>query len=134
MTIAMKSCVEDMISKLEAERTNGIKMFKSLTEEEQIGVLGTIARHAMQDASDDAALRSLIDLALEDYVNAAESFARCINHIGHEKLPPGLGVTLRSYKFADKSRASELMQKVINEISKSDTLIARTIKQKETKK
>jgi len=130
MTQAMRTCAEELLSNVEIERRNGVKMFASLSEDEQEGVLGMVTRHAMQDIQNDTALRSLLDLASNGHLNGAESFSRCVDRIGAAKLSPGFGITLRAFKVETGDRASELVGQVRDKLSKSDTLIGRALKHK----
>ena len=98
MTQAMRTCTEELLSKVDVQRRSGISLFASLSEDEQEGVLGIVMRNAMQEAKEDAPLRSLLDLAGAGYMNAAEAFSRCVDRIGAEALNPGLGITLRAFK------------------------------------
>jgi hypothetical protein len=130
MTQAMRTCAEEMLSKVEVERRSGVKMFGSLSEDEQEGVLGIVTRNAMQDVQDDTALRSLLDLAANGHLNGAESFSRCVDRIGAAKLSPGFGITLRAFKVQAGDRASELVGHVRDKLSKSDTFVGRAMQQK----
>jgi hypothetical protein len=130
MTQAMRTCAEELLSKVEVERRNGVVMFASLSEDEQGGVLGIVTRHAMQDVKDDTALRSLVDLAAKGHLNGAESFSRCVDRIGAANLSPGFGITLRAFKTEVENRASELVGQVRDRLSKSDTLVGRALQHK----
>lgn len=130
MTQSMRICVEDLISKVERERTNGVAMFSSLSEDEQVGVLGMVTRHAMQDSKDDSALRSLLNLASNNHLNSAEALAKCIGRITAAKLSPGFGITLRAFKVESGNRASELVGELRDRLSKLDTPVGRALKGK----
>lgn len=130
MTHAMKACAEELLSKINVERRNGVTLFVSLTEDEQGGVLGVVMRHAMQDVKDDTALRSLLDLASINHLNAAEAFSRCIDRIGAANLSPGFGITLRAFKVEAENRASELVGQVRDKLAKSDTTVGRALQNK----
>lgn len=130
MTQAMKTCAEELLSRVETERRSGIALFDSLTEDEQGGVLGVVTRHAMQDVKDDTALRSLLDLAAKNYLNGAEAFSRCIDRIGAAKLNPGFGIALRTFKVESGNRASELVGQVRDKLSKSDSQVGRALQNK----
>jgi hypothetical protein len=130
MTQAMRTCAEEMLSKLEVERRNGVALFASLSEDEQGGVLGVITRHAMQDVKDDTSLRSLLDLAAKNHLNGAEAFSRCIDRIGAAKLSPGFGIPLRVFKIETDNRASELVGQVRDKLAKSDTQVGRALQNK----
>jgi hypothetical protein len=130
MTQAMRTCAEELLSKVEVERRNGVRMFASLSEDEQEGVLGIVTRLALQDVQDDTALRSLLDLATNGHLNGAESFSRCVDRIGAAKLSPGFGITLRALKVEAGNRASELVGQVRDRLMKSDTLVGRALQHK----
>lgn len=130
MTQAMRTCAENLLSKIETERKSGVSFFASLSEDEQEGVLGVITRHAMQEVKEDASLRSLIDLAERSHLNAAKSFDRCVNRIDAKKLNPGLGVTLRAFEVESGNRASELIGEVRAGLATTDSQIGRALKQK----
>ena len=134
MTRAMKMCAEEMISKVEAERKNGVAMFGSLVEDEQEGVLCVIVRNAMQDVKEDAPLRSLIDLSSNGHINAAEAFSKCVDRIGAEALSPGFGITLRAFKIEPRNRASEIIEEIKETLSKSNTQVGRALKTKRKSK
>lgn len=127
MTHAMKTCAEELLSKIDTQRRNGIKMFAALLEDEQEGVLGIVARHAMQDVKDDTAMRSLIDLAANGHMNSAESFSRCVERIGASNLSPGFGITLRVFKVDTSNRASVLVGEVRDKLSATGSQIGRAI-------
>jgi hypothetical protein len=127
MTQAMRTCTEELLSKVEIERLNGVTMFASLSEDEQEGVLGIVTRHAMQDVKDDTALRSLLDLAAKGHLNGAESFSRCVNRIDAAKLSPGFGITLRAFKVEAGNRASVLVGQIRDKLSKSVTPVGRAL-------
>lgn len=127
MTQSMRTCAEEMISKVEVERKNGVTMFESLSEDEQEGVLGMVVRQAMQEFKEDAPLRSLIDLAGKGHMNAADAFSKCVERIGSNSLTPGFGITLRTFKVESENRASELVGKVIETLKKSDTQVGRAL-------
>ncbi|BCS51816.1 P-loop NTPase fold protein [Geobacter sp. SVR] len=127
MTQAMKACAGELLSKVEPERRSGVSLFNSLTEDEQVGVLGVVMRHAMQDVMDDTALRSLLDLAANNHLNGAEAFSRCIDRIGAAKLSPGFGITLRAFKAETGNRASELVGQVRDKLAKSETNVGRAL-------
>lgn len=127
MTQAMKACAGELLSKIEPERRSGVSLFNSLTEDEQVGVLGVVMRHAMQDVMDDTALRSLLDLAANNHLNGAEAFSRCIDRIGAAKLSPGFGITLRAFKAETGNRASELVGQVRDKLAKSETNVGRAL-------
>jgi len=133
MTLAMKNCSEQLLAKVETERKSGLSLFASLNEDEQDGVLGDVGQHAMQDARDDTALRSLLDLASNGHLNAANSLARCIDRITPRNLSPGFGVPLRGFKVSKGSAASDVIQKVRDNLMKSSTTIGRTLKPKKEK-
>lgn len=128
MTQAMRTCAEELLSKVDVERRNGITMFDSLSEDEQEGVLGTVARYAMQNVQDDTALRSLVDLAASGHMNGAESFSRCVDRIGAANLSPGFGITLRVFKVNAANRATEVVGGVIDRLKKTDTNVGRALK------
>lgn len=130
MTQAMKACAEELFSKVETERRSGVLLFNSLTEDEQVGVLGVVMRHAMQDVMDDTALRSILDLATNNHLNGAEAFSKCIDRIGAAKLNPGFGITLRAFKVETGNRASELVGQVRDKLAKSDTKVGRALQNK----
>ncbi len=130
MTQAMRTCAEELLLKIDTQRRNGIKMFASLLEDEQEGVLGIVARHAMQDVKDDTALRSLIDLAANGHMNSAESFSRCVERIGASNLSPGFGITLRAFNVDTSNQASVLVGEVRNKLSKTDSKVGRAISSK----
>ena len=130
MTQAMRTCAEEMISKVEVERKNGVTMFESLSEDEQEGVLGMVMRQAMQEFKEDAPLRSLIDLAGKGHMNAADAFSKCVERIGANSLTPGFGITLRTFKIENENRAAELVGKVIETLKKSDTQVGRALQDK----
>jgi len=127
MTQAMRTCAEEMISKVEVERKMGVTMFESLSEDEQEGVLGIVMRQAMLEVKEDAPLRSLIDLAGKGQMNAAEAFSRCVERIGAGTLNPGFGITLRAFKIEPGNRASEVIGKIKETLSKSDTQVGRAL-------
>jgi hypothetical protein len=128
MTKAMKTCSEELISNVDVVRGNGVKMFASLSEDEQEGVLGIVIRHALQDPEEDSALRSLLDLAANGHLNAAESFLRCVDRIGSSNLSAGFGITLRAFKFQAGNRASELVEQARERLRKSDTQVGRVLR------
>ncbi len=130
MTQAMTICAEELISRVDVERRNGVSKYLSLSEDEQEGVLGIVTRHAMQDVKDDSALRSLIDLAAKGNLNGAESLSRCVDRIGAANLNPGFGVTLRAFKIETGNRASELVGQVREKLSTTDTPVARALQSK----
>lgn len=130
MTQAMKTCVDELLSKIETERRSGVTMFTSLTEDEQGGVLGVVTRNALQNIKEDTALRSLLDIAAKNYVNGAEAFSRCIERIGAAKLNPGFGITLRAFKVETGNRASEIVGQVRDKLAKSETAIGRALQSK----
>ena len=130
MTLAMKNCSEQFLSKVEAERKSGLTLFVSLNEDEQDGVLGDVGRHAMQDARDDTALRSLLDLASNGHLNAANSLVRCIERITPLNLSPGFGIPLRGFKVTKGCAASDVIQNIRADLMKSPTTIGRTLKPK----
>lgn len=130
MTQAMRTCTEELLSKVDIERRNGVTMFASLSEDEQEGVLGIITRHAMQYIKDDTALRSLIDLAANGHMNGAESFSRCVDRIGAAKLSAGFGISLRAFKFDPANRASVLVGQVRDKLNKPDTQVGRALQSK----
>jgi len=130
MTQAMKTCSEELVSKIEKERGNGVAMFASLSEDEQGGVLGVIMRYAMQDIKDDSALRSLLDLAAKNHLNGAEALSKCVDRIGALNLSPGFGITLRAFKVETGNRAAELVGQVRDKLAKSETPVGRAIQNK----
>ncbi len=130
MTQAMRTCGEDLISKLDTERKSGVVMFSDLSEDEQDGVLGLVTRHAMQETKEDAALRSLLDLSGAGFLNAAEAFGKCVDRIGASTISPGFGITLRAFTVNPGNRASEMVGKIREQLSKTDTQIGRTLKAK----
>lgn len=130
MTHAMKTCVDELLSKVETERRSGVELFASLTEDEQSGVLGVVTRHAMQDVKEDTALRSLLNLAAKNHFNGAEAFSKCIDRIGASKLNPGFGITLRAFKIETGNRASELIGQVRDRLAKSETPVGRALQNK----
>jgi len=130
MTLAMKKCAGSLISKVEPERKSGVIMFESLSVDEQEGVLGIVMRQAMQEVKEDAPLRSLINLAENGHINAAESFTKCIERIGAKALLPGFGIALRNFKTKPEDRASEYVEKVLENLSKSDTPVGRILQNK----
>lgn len=130
MTHAMRTCTEELLSKVEVERRSGVKMFTSLSKDEQEGVLGLVMRHAMQKVKDDTALRTLINLAKEGHLNAAEALSKCVNRIGASALNPGFGITLRAFKVETGNRASELVGQIREALRKSDTQVGRALQTK----
>ncbi len=134
MTQAMRTCAEELLSKVETERHNGVAMFASLLEDEQEGVLGIVKRHAMQDFKDDAALRSMLDLAANGHLNGAETFSKCVDRIGAAKLSPGFGITLRAFRVEMENRASVLVGQVRDTLSKTDTPVGRALQNKTKRK
>lgn len=128
MTQAMRTCAEELLSVVESERSCGLSMFQSLSEDEQQGVLGVVMRQAMQDSNDVTPLRSLMDLSKMNYMNAADVFSRCIERIGAANLSPGFGITLRAFKVVKGNRASEAIGKVRNRLRETDTQIGRALK------
>ena len=130
MTLAMKTCSEQLLSKVEAERKGGLTLLAKLSDDEQAGVLGELGRHAMQDTSDDTALRSLLDLASNGHLNAANRLARCVERITPRNLSPGFGIPLRGFKASRDSAAADIIQKVRNDLMESPTKIGRTLKSK----
>lgn len=134
MTQAMHNCAQELLSNVEVERRSGVTMFASLCSDEQEGVLGIVTRHAMQNTEEDTALRSLIDLAAAGHMNGAESFSRCVDRIGVANLNPGLGITLRVFKVVEGNRASELVGKVRDRLSRPDTQVGRALQSKKKTK
>lgn len=134
MTQAMKVCAEELISRVETQRQNGLTMFVKLMDDEQEGVLGMVMRHAMQEISEDASLRSLLDLAGKGNLKAAEAFERCVDRIGATQLNPGFGITLRSFKLETGNRASDIVHKVRENLSKTDTQVGRALQTKKKDK
>lgn len=134
MTQAMRTCAEELVSSVDAERRSGVTMFGSLTEDEQEGVLGIVMRHAMQDVQDDAALRSMLNLAEDGHLNAAESFVRSAERIGAANLSPGFGITLRAFKIEAGNQASELVGDFRGTLSKTDTQVGRALQQTKKRK
>lgn len=133
MTQAMRTCSEELLSTVETERQNGVVLFASLSEDEQEGVLGVVTRSAMQHARTDAPLRSLIDLAGNGHMNAAEAFCRCVDRIGADRLPAGLGITLRAFDVEAGNRASELVGQMRDKLKSTATRLGRALQQRTRK-
>lgn len=134
MTLAMKTCSEDLISSVEPERRNGLVLFSSLLEDEQEGVVGAVARQAMQTPNDDASLRSLMDLAKEGNLNAAQAFSRCVDRISASNLPVGLGITLGTFRAPKGNRAAQVIKKVREQLKETDTPIGRALQSRRKKR
>ncbi|MDA3912016.1 MAG: P-loop NTPase fold protein [Bacteroidales bacterium] len=130
VTQAMKSCAEEMASNIEIERKQGLKLFYSLSEDEQEGVLSIVSRTAMQNYTEDAPLRSLIDLSNKGNLNAAKSFSKCIERIRTANLGAGLGITLRSFNVEHGNRAAEIIGDIKDKLAKTETKIGRAIKKR----
>jgi hypothetical protein len=126
----MKSCAEEMASNIEIERKQGLKLFYSLSEDEQEGVLSIVSRTAMQNYTEDAPLRSLIDLSNKGNLNAAKSFSKCIERIRTANLGAGLGITLRSFNVEHGNRAAEIIGDIKDKLAKTETKIGRAIKKR----
>lgn len=130
MTLAMKTCSEELISKVGKERANGVAMFSSLSEDEQSGVLGVVMRYAMQEIKDDSALRSLLELAAKNHLNGAEALSKCLDRIGAPNLNPGFGITLRAFNVEVGNRASELIGQIREKLVKTETPVGRALQSK----
>jgi len=130
MTQAMKTCSEELLSSVDPERRNGVQMLLSLSEDEQEGVIGTVARHAMQTPNDDTPLRSLIDIAKSGHLIAAQAFSRCIDRIGATNLPAGFGITLRAFSALQDNRAVQVIKNVIGQLKETDTPVGRALQSK----
>lgn len=128
MTQAMKTCAEGLLSSVDPQRRSGVEMFLSLTEEEQEGVIGVVAKQAMQMPNDDTPLRSLMDIAKNDHMVAAQAFTRCIDRIGAANLPAGFGVTLRTFSGSPDSTAVQLIKSLREDLKRTDTLVGRALK------
>ena len=130
---AMRQCVEALIS---ASQTAQIRsdFFTALSEDEQSGVLAMVAKEAMQNPSKPTPVESLLELALAGFETAAETFRSCVQRIGADKLNPGLGVKLRNAKLTQDTRSTEIIQRVIADLAKTQTKIGRALNPKEQTK
>ena len=134
MTQAMVTCSEQLLSSIDKERQGGVGMFSSLNEDEQEGVIGAVSRQAMQTPSDDTPLRSFIDLANNGQTNAAEALSRCIDRIGAANIPPGFGITLRTFKGPQDSRATQVIEEIRKQLIKTGTPVGRALQIKRKKR
>ena len=130
---AMRQCVEALISDSQTPQ-NRSKFFTALSEDEQSGVLGMVAKEAMQNPSNRAPLESLLELALSGSEAAAAIFRSCVERIGADQLSPGLGVKLRSATLTKDNRSAEIIREVVAKLAKTPTKIGRALKPKVKRK
>lgn len=126
LTHVMRQCLEGLLSSASQGSQERGELFNAMSEDEQSVVLAMVSKKAMQNPEDGVPLESLLDLALNGSLPAAESFQSCINSIGAAKLKPGLGVKLRSAS----GHNSEIIGQVKETLAKTKTKIGRAINTK----
>lgn len=123
---AMRQCVDALLSDSQTQ-PNRNAFFKSLSEDEQAGVIAMVGKKAMQDPNNQTPLESLLGLALDGSELAAANFRSSALKVEASNLLPSLGVKLRNANPAN-TPAGNIIAQFTKELGETATKIGRTIK------